>query len=383
MASRREILHTKVITKVVRRVAGATSVLLNRFGMQAGGSRVDQTPQRKSHYDIFDDTRTVGLSRAPGVQSATVRRKAAGHVSYTIPRLAEHLPLTYEELHNQRTIGGSNADIDSSGQSYIRRQARYLAQRAANWRLALLGGMLRGKLYLHENGDDMYPSYTASGATFTIDYQIPAGNRDQLDMLGGGNIINTGWQSATANIPDHIMQINAAFQQLTGSRLELAVINSSMWTHLVNNDYVVSQAGVSNPAFRMFSRGQEVTGNGLPDTTFEAVLSCVPWLRWIITDEGIDMGATGSESYTKFIPDNYVWFGPDPTRPQGIDMMEMLEGPEPISEGPNRPPAIRNGLHSYAVEKYDPASIDLHTVDNALPVLYVPKSVAWAQVANF
>lgn len=383
MASRSQILHTRVITKVVRRVAGSTSVFLNRFGMQAGGRNVGTSRQRKFAYDIFNDTRTVGTFRAPGVQSATVRRQPVGHVSVTIPRMAERLPLLYEELHNQRQIGSSDTDIDAAGRGYLLRQERFMGQRAANFRLATIGGMLRGNLYLHEDGDELYANYTSSNATFTINYQIPGGNLNQLNMLGNGNIIAAGWQDPETDIPAQLMKINAAFQELTGSRLEVMAINSNTWQYLVNNDYVVSQAGVSNPPFRLYARGQEQQPNGLNDTTFEAVLSAVPWLRIVITDEIIALGPKGSEVNTKFIPDDYVWFGPEPGTQGGLDLMEMVEGPEPISEGPNMMPQVRNGLHAYSVQKYDPASIDLHTVDNALPCLYVPAATAWGHVANF
>ena len=54
----------------------------------------------------------------------------------------------------------------------------------------------------------------------------------------------------------------------------------------------------------------------------------------------------------------------------------MLEGPEPISEGPNMPAVVRRGLHAWNVSGYDPARVDLHTIDNALAVLYNPAATA-------
>ena len=157
MASRREILATKVVTKAISRIAAATSIMLQRFGMAPGGPNVSPARQRRFTYDVFNDTRQLGSARAPGVQSATARRQIIGEVSCTIPRMAEKLPLLYEEMHNQRQVGGSTTDIDVMGQSYVARQQRFLGQRASNFRLALLGGMMRGNLYVHEDaggGDD-------------------------------------------------------------------------------------------------------------------------------------------------------------------------------------------------------------------------------------
>lgn len=375
MGSIAEILSTKVTTKAISRVAAATSRMLTLFQMNPGGANERSQGHRRFGYDIFNDARSVAIARAPGATSATVRRQAVGRVDGTFPRVAEKLPLLLEELHNFRKIGGQVAEFDNGGQEFIRRQQRFMGQRVANFRLLSLAGMMRGAMYAHrvDGGDDIYYDFTSSSAAYTIDWQIPAGNKSQLNMLGGGNIIGTSWDNPVADIPGDLLQINKAFQRLCGSSLQLAACSSGMWNNIINNDYVISQAGSANTPFAILQREDGNSENGLPRTTFIAQLRAVPWMLWYITDEGLDVGAQGSTTYTPFIGDNDVWFGPAPNP----DYMEMLLGSEPVSEGPNLPATERFGMHAYNVSTYDPAGYVLHTLDNAIPALYVPKATAY------
>lgn len=375
MGSIAEILSTKVTTKAVSRVAAATSRILTLFQMNPGGANERSQGYRRFGYDIFNDARSVAIARAPGATSGTVRRQAVGRVDGTFPRVAEKLPLLLEELHNFRRIGGQMAEFDNGGQEFIRRQQRFMGQRVANFRLLSLGGMMRGKMYAHrtDSGDDIYYDFTSSSALHTVDWQIPAGNLSQLDMLGAGSIIGTSWDNPVADIPGDLLQIDKAFQVLCGSRLEFAVCGSTMWNNIINNDYVISQAGTSNTAFEIIQREDGVSENGMPRTTMLGRLRAVPWLTWHITNEGLDVGTQASTTYTPFVGDNNVWFGPQPNP----DYMEMLLGSEPVSEGPNLPATERFGMHAYNVNTYDPAGYVLHTLDNALPALYVPKATAY------
>lgn len=382
MASRNEILSTRITLKAISRVAAATSQALMEFGMQTGGPNVIPFPQRRGGYDIFSSTRSVASVRTPTASAAVVRRKAVGRVDFEIPRMSEMLPLLYEEMHNQRTIGGSMTDIDTRGERYIARQQEYMANRAANFRLALLGGMLRGATYIHADGDRTYLDYTSSGAIGTIDYQIPAGNKSQLDMLGGGNLVTGSFASSGTDIPGILLNIDAAFQKLWGGRLDFAMCSSATWNYIIQNDYVVQQAGFSNPPWSVLERTAGMGTNGKPNVTFRARLSACPWMQFLVTNEGIDIGSSeDSLTYTQLVPDNYIWLGPDPQGPNGgANLMEMMEGPGAIVEKPGGEVTIRNGLHAWVFENMNPAVAELFTEDNALPALYVPNATAYATV---
>lgn len=376
-----QMLSVTYTTKVVSQVAASSNTVMKRFGMQGGppgsnirGANVRTVGHRKFSYDIFNDTRKVGASTAPGQAAAVSKRQAVGVVYGQFPRMHDSIELNAEEIHNRRQIGGSSSVFDEQGATYVARQQRYLGQLAGNFRSMLVGGMIRGQLFAHQTSDRVYYDFTATLANWTIDWQIPAANKTQLNMLAAGNIIDVSWDNPGANIPNHILQINAAFQQLQGSRLDLMIMNAKTWNFMQNNDYVIQNAGSSNPAYIVLNRNDEVMENGKPNTTLEVRIAAVPFVTILVTDEGLDLGNTdGTTTYTKFIPDNCVWFGPNPDP----DIMEMLEGDEPIAEYPNAAWVTKAGLSSWSYNSFNPTTKQIFALDNAVPALYVPASTAY------
>lgn len=377
VASINEVLSTRVTTKVVRQQAGVNSFLLRLFGMNPGGLAERAQGHRQFGYDIFNDTRTVSQGRGPGATSATVRRQPVGRVDGVFPRFRENLPLLSEEIHNFRVIGGPNSVYDERGVQYIMRQQRFMGQRLGNNRSLLLAGMMRGLMYGHVSGDDVTYNFTSSGAAFTVDWKMPAANKSQLNMTGGGDIIDVSWANASANIPGHLRSINAALQESVGTSLELIIIPNQVWGYILNNDACQALAGTSNPPFTQQQRvvGMD-SGSGLPQTVIEARITAVPWLRIIVTDEGIKLGSPGSESFNKFVPDNYMWWGPNPSP----EMFEMLLGSEPVTEGYGAQEVVRTGAYAYTETISDPSGHKLHTGDNCIPANYVPASNGYATV---
>lgn len=388
VASIDQMLGVTYTAKAISRVAAASSAITRKFGMQGGppgsnirGKNVTTIGHRQFGYDIFNDSRAVGRSTVPGAPAAVSARNPVGRVQGTFPRMHDSIPLAAEELHNRRVIGGNSSAYDEGGKNYIARQQKFLGQKAGNFRTMLVGGMIRGAVYGHQvSADRIYYDYTSTSAVWTIDYQIPSGNKTQLNMLGAGNILDVAWDNPGANIPKHIGSVNAAFQQLVGSRCDLMIMNATTWNYVMNNDYVIQNAGSSNPAFIELSRETGTSENGRPYTTIEARIAAVPWVTILITDEGLDLeNSGGTTTYTKFLPDGAVWFGPNP------DPMyfEMLEGGEPISEGPNMAPVIKNGLDAWTYNSWNPTATVMYALDNAMPALYVPSACAYATVTGF
>lgn len=372
VASINEILSTRVTSRVVRTQAGVNSFLLRLFGFNPGGFAERDMGHRQFGYDIFNDTRTVAQGRAPGAPSATVRRQPVGRVDGVFPRFREHLFLPSEEIHNFRVIGGPNSVYDERGVQYALRQQRFMAQRLGNNRALLLAGMIRGKMYGHRSGDDTYYDFTSTSSTFTVDWQMPSAN--QTDV---GGIIDKTWSDPSADIPGHLRAMNASLQASVGTNLEMIIISNATWNYMLNNDQVQAQAGTSNTPFTQQVRvvGTD-PGTGLPQTVIEARITAIPWLRIIVTDEGIKTGTPGSESFVKFVPDNYMWWGPTPS----AEMFEMLLGSEPVTEGYGAQEVVRYGAYAYTEIVSDPAGRKLHTGDNCIPANYVPTSNGYATV---
>ncbi|MFH5805598.1 major capsid protein [Alienimonas sp. DA493] len=385
MASRAELLSTKVTDRAVRRLAANSSGLLRAFGLQPGGRNVNPVRTRQGGYDIFDDTRTVGQHSTPGTPAKTIRRQPVGRVNYYIPRMAEQLFLTDEELYGNRPIGGDGGDIDLTGRSEIARQQRFLGQRTANWRLALFGGLIRGKVHVYKKGDNEYLTYSTGGNSgaqklFTVNYQHESTHTAQLDMGTGSNILDASWDTATTDIPGHILSINRAFKRQSGGRLGSVIVNSNTWKHVIKNDEVKAIAGTTNTPYTEWTRGNDLDSDtSLPNTTMRAVIPGLPGVEWYITDEVIDIGPEGAESTTDLVPDGYAFFGPAAS--DRNDLFGMMECPEPIVERPGGPSVPRTGSYSWTFSSMNPAGTSLFSHDNSLPALYVPKAVAYGQVA--
>lgn len=376
MASLHSILQPITLTKVVSRQMAAERWILQFMGMEPGGRNEEYFGHgRDGSYQVFNNSRQIGRGRAPATAAAIAKRNPIGRVPITYPRMHEQLQLTAEELHNLAQIGDPRMR-DEMGAQMIRRQTQFLAQKAANWRAAMVAGMLRDALYVTVAGDDWYFNFTSAGSLFQINFQMPAANKTQLNMLGAGNILDVSWDNPAADIPSHLSQINAAFQQLYGGRLENILCQGAIWQHVITNDFVQSQAGIANSPFRRFERVVGTREDGSPLNAQVGELAAMPGLTWWITDEGLDLGAPGSEAFTKYIGNNAAVFMPDPN--MGIFSMQL--GSEPIAEYDNGPKSVKVGLASWSKESSNPTVTEIFALDNALAINHIPVSVAYGTV---
>jgi hypothetical protein len=376
MASIHDILRPITLTEVISRQMAAEHWILQFMGMQPGGpNEVFFGHGREGSYQIFNNTRKIGRGRAPATAAGVAARNPIGHVPIVYPRMHEMIPLSAEELHNLSRIGDPRAR-DIAGAEMIRRQTGFLAQKAANWRAAQVFGMLRDELYVTVDGDDWYFSFTSAGSLFQINSQMPAGNKTQLDMTGDGDIIDVSWANTSADIPLHLTKIDAAFQELYGGRLENVIVTGTIWDHIISNDAVGAQAGIANTPFRMFERevGQRVDGS--PINVKAGELSMVPGTTFYITDEGLDLGAPGSETFTKYVGVNNAIFMPSPS----IGTLKMQLGSEPIAEFDGGPETTRVGASAWSKKSSNPTVTELFALDNALAINQIPNSVAYGTV---
>jgi len=378
MPSYQQLFGVQVTTKRISQIAAASNLLLTEFGMQPGGPlEAPGVGQRQLGWDIFNNVRSVPPGSVPGSAPVTVAPVPAGRVDVTVPRLNISLPIDYEAFGNLRVLGGPANVYDNLAADYIERQRSQLGQQVANWRALLLAGMIRGNLYAHVSGERIDYDFTNSNTLFNIDWQRPAGNKNQLNMLSAGNILDVPWSSPIANIPLHLQQIDVGFQTLVGSRLEVIMTTNAVWQYIINNDYVQAQAGTANTPFTIFSRTDEVMPNGERRTMTRAKLVCCPQYEFVITDEGFELS---SGTYTPYLLANTAWFGP---RPRDRRFFEMLTGAEPISDAPNQQPVMRRGFYAFTYDTFLPPRKHMVMYDNCIPAAYVPKATALGVVAGF
>lgn len=368
-----EILAPMAIVDRISRIDFPGTSLSKLFGWNIASfsganptGAVRDWPLRTGQYDIFDVTRKIATGRVPGTAPSYQKPQKVGDVQFTIPRSAETVTLKYEDLNNRRTLGSAPDVIDRNGLSYIAAQLEYVGQRFANLIEFQTAAMCRGSYTFTQNGDDL--EHTFSGGSVSINYQLPAGNLDQLDMLGAGSIIDDSWADPATDIPLHLININAAFIQLTGQGLEHVVLRGQTWNYVINNDKVVAQAGSSNTPFEVLT--QNSPGE------YTARLRALPWITFHIVDYGLEVWDGSAYTWTHLLEDDHVIFLPTPN----ARWVEYMRGYETVVEGPNGPKSDQYGFYSYSYPIHEPSGVNLSAVFNGFPSLTRPKAIAYADV---
>lgn len=384
MASIHDILRPITFTKVISRVAAASSYFLNFMGMQPGGANeADYGHGREGSYHIFNNVRTVALGTAPGSPAARRTRNPVGRVPFVYPRMHQQLSLLLEEINNFAKIDDPRAR-DVAGENYIKRQMQKPAQEAANWRTALVVGMLRDSLYVHELGLNWYPDYTSTSAMYQISFGLPAGNKDQLNILDADNstsingsaIIDTPWSSPGANIPLHIQKVDAALHRRCGVHLKTIVLRTREWNYVCVNDFVAAGAGIANAPFTKYERQVGVNPDGSPFMAKFGSINTCPGVEFFICDEGVDVGNPDSATWAYHLPEGSVFMLPDVNR----SLFEGCIATEPIVEYDNGPITSKKGLQAWTTLMANPSSYEAFQLDNFFPVPYNPGSWCYAAV---
>ena len=353
------ILQPGVVNEIVSEVNVLNTRLQDFF---IGGAGARDVGGRNFAWDVFNDTRNVATARAPGVGPARIKRNPVGRVTGVFPRVHESIPLLGEEIHNLRRLGGNPMDLDRGGESYILAQQRYLAQRLANHKEFQYAAMIRGSYFYTQNGDDINVSLTSG--QIEVNYRVPAGNKNQLDILGAGNIIGASWATDSTDIPGHLGEIDAAMESLVGLPIRHAWLNSKTMNYILKNTAIKGLAGTANVVFDRFDRAQ--------NNDFEIVLAGWPNITWHVTNGVLAIDGTKF----KLLPDDAIMFCPDPD-PSWI---EHYNGSEPVVEYPGAPMVERFGSYFWAETTTKPAGYELIDVYNGLPALKVPNAILYADV---
>lgn len=395
------LLTPQVILKAVSRIRKFQGRLGRWVGFQPNkfnpdtvsieGPNTRQGDTRFATFRIDDVTRVVGKARAPGTGPASVAVNPVGDVRVSCARFHEKIRLMGEFLGNLSPVIGPNSQIDAGGENYIARQTVHLAEKYNNTIELMTVGMFQDNLYFKLSGDNLLPVIGAPSSPdlgFQIPFQIPSGNKNQLNMLGTGNILQIGWQNSAAPLIKNCLQIQAAMTQVSGYQPKHFWLNSLGWYNVLLNTEVRSTAGTANTPFAEYDRVQEMAADGMPQPEFAAQLRGLPWATWhiaddvLVTNSDIDptwSTAPSTATFTKVCPDNTLTIAPDPSP----DWTEMYHGAEYISENAGQPMILKRGYTFWKEWVTQPSCIELIALLNAIPLLYVPKAIAHATVAGF
>lgn len=253
-------------------------------------------------------------------------------------------------------------------------QVREFRQLFQNLRVAAIisAFSLRTGANIHFDGDgNVLP--TSSGAAYSVDFEVPAGNKNQLDWDGNGAIIDAAWSGASSDITAQVKELRAAAIKTTGYPVEHAIYGENVPEYLLSNN-TVKELVVRNPRMNeAFSQGM------IPD----GLLGLRWWpgyLSFFEDEEGTVQPLIGADDVT-FLPT------PDPT------WYELLRGtmlvPTGLGQVTQEATQMLNSLRqvagqfSYAAVTHNPPGVRQFAGDTFLPVVKVPRSVWYAQVAGF
>lgn len=382
-----QLFQTPTITRVVSRIKTPLSLFQQFLGQLPGQGAHDSVSGRHVGWDIFDATRLMAKGRPPGNGPATVSPKRVGHVSSVAYRAHEKIHLAQEQIFRTRPLGAQFGNVDVRGQSYINRQTTFLTQRFRNNREFMVSRMFRNGFGVKLSGEDWIPVERGdANALFTVDYQIPSTHINQLDMGTGSNIIGASWHLAATDVIGDVLAINKAMERTNGRPLRHVWIDSTTFGYLLNNTGLQTIGGSAFRVFESLSSRQMRSTEGVPDSGFDVIFRALPLQTFHIYDAVLandDLAPGSAEDTTantsQLVPTDYAIFMPEPDP----SWQGWIDASEVVAENIMDPGREQFGFHSWTTRVIDPAGWELKMLDNGLPALYVPKSVAYGHVANF
>jgi len=237
--------------------------------------------------------------------------------------------------------------------------------------------MLLGKFDFLISGDDVNPVEAGSG-NFTVDFQVPAGNKGQMAATVNATdaaIIERSWNDPASDIIGQFFKMNAAQEALTGRPIRDVWCNSVTMAPLFKNTGLLEAAGIANTVWSRYERTEFRGPDGVQDTGLEIVFKGIPYMTFHSYD-ALLVDYAGNN--IKVIPDNRAVILPA----VDFDWCSWMNGSELVMENLLDQGTERFGFAAWTTQVIDPAGWDLKAVLNGLPALYVPNCV-FSPTVNF
>lgn len=274
---------------------------------------------------------------------------------------------TFEHQHHNPLVLQNLLSEDSEvkqtmGKQTVARQVSEFGALFKNLRIsAVYSALAQGAIYFDADGN-LLP--TASGATVTVDYGVPAGNKAQLDVFGSGAIISASWATAGTLIGNQIRALKKAARKKTGYPIVHAFYGSSIPDYLLANTQIQALIAASPRLSEAAAAGDVPQG--------------LCGLQWHPVDQAFYDDA--NDVLQDWFGADTVVFTPEPSP----DWYEFLEGtypvPNSLTVSADASAALGNvtaqaGPFSYAVVTDDPVGIKHLAGDTFLPVMKVPGAI--------
>jgi hypothetical protein len=322
-------------------------------------------------YTKVEGTRKLAQTVQFGSKSIRARQQGVSDVPVKLIHTFMNQNFKQAVMLNLLSPDGSRQRM---GEQEVGRQTGLLKTQFSNLRItALASGLALGHIYFDADGNLLSSS---TGATVDVDYGIPAGNKNQLNVFGEGNIIAADWDTAGTSIVTQVAELKSAAIKLTGYPLDTAYYGSNIAGYLLDNDDLV------NWAARVPGLNQTLATGVIPDGLL-GINKWRPAQDHVFADADGDLQTIWDDDGITFIP------------AVSADWYEMLEGTFPIPTGIGAITAEAmqqltssimeaRGMFTYAsIAGVDPVAITQYAGDTMLPVIKVPKAVFQAIVSGF
>lgn len=313
-------------------------------------------------YTKVESTRKTARMVMYGSPSRNRDLKGVSEVPIKLVHTAEHIIHKPTTLMNLKNL--DNEAKQKLGRMEITRQSNEFKILFQNLRMsAVYAALSSGYIYFDEDGN-LLPNST--GAMVTIDFGVPAGNKNQL-----GGVIAATWDAAGTDIHKQIVALKKAARKATGYPLKYAFYGDDCLDYFLTNTKLKEIINRNSQYQKDFSQN-EITDGFLG-------------LNWIPAYEAFFQDAAGTNQ--DFWSADKIVFTPEPSP----DWWEYIEGsyPVPTNLGNVHSDGVAaignvlevNGMFNYAILLEDPVTVKQVAGDTFLPVLKVPKSIYIADVA--
>lgn len=300
-----------------------------------------------------------------GAKAKIVEKKGMNEQPVTLLHSFEQMQYPGSVLLNLREFDSEAKQ--NLGRTELARQSMDFAERFNTLRtVAIQSAIFTGYVYFDENGQAL-PS--SSGALIAVDYGIPAANKGQLDIEGGGAAIAASWATTTTDIQAHMTAIKRQALAKTNIPIRHAFHGANIRTYLRANDNLQIQMQSNSDLAR------NIGGTG----DFE-------WENIIWHDASAAYWIDDSGTIRRWVGDDTIVFLPEPSP----SWYELIEGSSPVPNDINVAPgdltaAADNiteawGPTSWARVDFNPVTLEQFFTDTFLPVIGNPNAVFIADV---
>lgn len=237
-----------------------------------------------------------------------------------------------DDLNNLRQPGSKAKD--NAGKAYLAKKLMGLKTMERRTKERLLFSVLTGTL-----------AYTLNDISQSVDMGTAGANKPTA---------GTTWATASTDIVSDILAWKAIAEEASGRVLTTAWINDTVASYLLKNDTIQNLIGTGALTERIAKTGQI------------GLFAGIDWIQY-------DSSYFDGSSTAKFVPDNKVFFTPDPG-----DWLSYQSGSVTIVEDGDMIVVPSPGI--WNVTKDDPVGEKVIVKSCFLPVLTAPDAIIYAGV---